>query len=164
MQDETMTGEAQAAEEAAIGFPCLQCGNQMAYSPAHGKLYCAYCKTEKEIDSKEIEAAEYLYFPEEDKFEAPVWENKAGRILTCPSCGADTVVGAAAMTATCPFCSSHYVTQAPKDETLIQPETMIPFRISEADAGNSFRAWASKRWLAPRAFKKEAKRREMQGI
>ena len=148
----------------AIGFPCLQCGNQMSFSPERGQLYCSYCKTEKEIPDKEIEAAEYMYFPEDEHFEAPVWENEPGQVLTCPSCGADTVLGAAAMTATCPFCSSHYVTEAPADKAVISPETMIPFRISEAAAGNSFTEWVKKQWLAPRKFKKEAKKPEMKGI
>ena len=164
MQDERNETAHPREVKAAIGFPCRQCGNQMAYAPALGKLFCAYCKSEDEIESREIEAAEYTYYPDEERFEAPAWENEPEQLLTCPSCGADTVLSAAAMTASCPFCSSHYVTSAPTDKELIQPETMIPFRISEAVAGERFAEWAKKRWLAPRAFKTEAKKKEMRGI
>lgn len=148
----------------AIGFPCLQCGSQMAYSPEHGKLYCTYCKTETEIGSEETEAAEYMYYPEDERFEAPTWENEPGQLLLCPSCGAETVMSAAAMTATCPFCSSHYVTGTPAEKSVISPETMIPFRVSEATAKDSFLTWAKKQWLAPGKFKKEAKRPDMKGL
>lgn len=148
----------------AVGFPCAQCGNQMSFSPAHGQLFCTYCKTEKEIPGAEVEAAEYVYFPDDEHFEAPMWENEPEQLLTCPSCGAETVLGAAAMTATCPFCSSHYVTEAPTGKAVISPETMIPFRISEEQAHSSFRTWVKKQWLAPRSFKKEAKTPEMKGI
>lgn len=163
-RDETQAGEETATVKGAIGFPCTQCGNQMTFDPARGKLYCDYCKSEKEIDSAETEAAEYLYFPKDEHFEAPQWENEPGQRLVCPSCGAETVMGAAAMTATCPFCSSHYVTAAPTGNTVISPETMIPFRISEASARQSFTDWVKKQWLAPRCFKKEAKRPEMRGV
>ncbi|MBQ8173822.1 MAG: hypothetical protein IJ009_00295 [Clostridia bacterium] len=154
--------EPRAAE--AHGFPCRRCGSQMAYSPAHGKLFCAYCQSEEEIKSEAKEAPEYLYFPEEDAYSAPVWEEYGQVVLTCPSCGADTVMGAAKVTATCPFCGSHYVTEAPKDEKVISPETMIPFRISEPQAHASFAAWVKKQWLAPRKFKKAALAPEMQGM
>lgn len=150
--------------QGAIGFPCLQCGSQMSFSPERGQLYCAYCKTEKEIAGEELEAAEYLFFPDDERFEAPTWENEPGQLLTCPSCGADTLMSAAAMTATCPFCSSHYVTEAPADKKIILPETMIPFRISAAAADRCFCDWVKKQWLAPHSFKKEAKRPEMKGI
>ena len=42
----------------AHGFPCHSCGSQMVYSPAHGKLYCAYCQSEEEIVSEAKEAPE----------------------------------------------------------------------------------------------------------
>lgn len=148
----------------AHGFPCKSCGSQMSYSPAHGKLYCSYCQSEEEIESERKEAPEYLYFPDEDSYKAPVWEEYGQVVLTCPSCGADTVMGMAKVTATCPFCGSHYVTEAPKDKKVISPETLIPFRISEPAAHTSFTAWVKKQWLAPRKFKKAALSPEMRGI
>lgn len=148
----------------AHGFPCHSCGAQMSFSPATGKLFCQYCQSEESIESVAHEAPEYLYFPDEDRYSAPAWEEYGQVVLTCPSCGADTVMSAARVTATCPFCSSHYVTEAPKDDTVISPETMIPFRIPEEQAHASFSAWVKKQWLAPRRFKKEALAPEMQGM
>lgn len=162
-EDMTNSGE-EVREAEALGFPCKSCGNQMVYSPAHGKLHCAYCDSAVEIESERTEAPEYLYFPDEDAYHAPAWDKRGKVMLICPSCGADTVMGAAAMTATCPFCGSHYVTEAQKDETLISPETMIPFRISEEAAKASFAQWAKKRWLAPKKFRAQAHKPEMQGM
>ena len=162
-EDMTNSGE-EVREAEALGFPCKSCGNQMVYSPAHGKLHCAYCDSTVEIGSDRTEAPEHLYFPDEDTYNAPAWDQRGEVMLICPSCGADTLMGAAAMTATCPFCSSHYVTEAQKDETLISPETMIPFRISEEAAKVSFAQWAKKRWLAPKKFRAQAHKPEMQGM
>ncbi len=148
----------------AIGFPCRSCGNQMAFSPESGTLFCRYCKTEVAIEGRVSEAPEYFYDPEEDYCNAPKWDAQPGQRLTCPSCGADTVMSAAAMTASCPFCSSHYVTKAPQDRHIITPETMIPFRVGEAIVRQSYALWTKRRWLAPRKFRREAKRPTIRGV
>lgn len=148
----------------AHGFPCRSCGSQMSYSPTHGGLFCAYCQSEEAIKSEAKEAPEYLYFPDEDSYSAPAWDEYGQVVLTCPSCGADTVMGMARVTATCPFCGSHYVTEAPSEKSIISPETMIPFRVDEAKAHASFAAWVKKQWLAPRKFKKTVLTPEMQGV
>ncbi len=164
MNEDMANHEKEAHVAGALGFPCKSCGHQMAYSPTHGKLHCAYCNSVTEIGSIETEAPEYLYYPDEDTYHAPAWETRGEVTLSCPSCGADTVMCAAAMTATCPFCGSHYVTEAQKDETLISPETMIPFRISEEAAKTSFGQWAKKRWLAPKAFHTQAHKPDVRGM
>jgi hypothetical protein len=153
-----------AAPASAIGFPCKSCGNQMAFSPTHGELYCRYCDSSVAVVSEVKEAPEYLYYPDEDSYNAPEWEGLGEQILSCPSCGADTVLGAGVVTATCPFCSSHYVTEAPKGVSLISPETLIPFRVDEEKATATFAAWAKKRWLAPRAFCRGKHRPQLQGM
>ena len=163
MSEEARTeSNAEAAE--TVGFPCRSCGSQMAFSPARGKLYCSYCESEQEIDSPAIEAPEYFYYPQDDRYEAPNWEEMGSKTLTCPSCGADTVMGAAAMTATCPFCGSHYVAEAQPMPGIILPETMMPFRISREAAVERFGVWAKKRWLAPRKFRKSRHTLEPNGI
>lgn len=147
-----------------VGFPCHSCGSQMAYSPARGKLYCEYCESVAEIDSPAVEAPEYVYYPLDDRYEAPNWDAMDSKTLTCPSCGADTVIGAGVMTATCPFCGSHYVSEAVPTPGVILPETMMPFRISREVATERFGKWVKKRWLAPRAFIKGQHKAELCGI
>ncbi len=148
----------------AIGFPCRGCGSQMAYSPKSGKLSCVYCGSEQEIDAPLREAPEYLYFPDDDRYDAPIWENEEDRLITCASCGADTLISPATVTATCPFCGSHYVTEPRPSDRLILPETMMPFRIPEEEAVKAFSDWVKKRYLAPRAFRRGIHRPEPQGV
>lgn len=162
MSEETVSTTAEVG--ATVGFPCRSCGSQMAYSPAHGKLYCEYCESVTDIDSPEIEAPEYVYYPLDDRYDAPNWDEMSSKTLTCPSCGADTVIGAGVMTATCPFCGSHYVSEATPTPGVILPETMMPFRISREAANERFNNWVKKRWLAPRAFIKGRHKTELSGI
>lgn len=150
----------------AIGFPCASCGHQMAYSPTSGKLFCEYCRTELAIESEEREAPEYRYFPNEDRYDAPRWEEMGTRTLSCPSCGADTVMSAGTVTASCPYCGSHYVTELEEKEQKdsILPESLVPFRVSKQTANEAFASWAKGRWLAPRAFRSARHKSEMQGM
>ncbi len=164
MTDDTAQKTPPAPPEEAQGFPCARCGSQMRYVPEHGGLYCAYCGTVQQIDSREVVAPEYLYFPEEDRYDAPRWEEKERRTLFCPSCGAETVLGAATVTATCPFCGANYVTQPPQEEDIIQPETLIPFRVGEGQALAQWRTWVKKRHFAPGDFRKGRHVAEMKGL
>ena len=153
-------------EAKALGFPCKSCGHQMAYSPAHGKLFCTYCQSELAIDSECREAPEYRYYPAEDRYNAPDWNLMGTRTLTCPSCGADTVMSAETVTATCPYCGSNYVTELAGEEAQksIRPESLVPFRVSKEKADEQFAAWAKGRLLAPRAFRRDRHKSELRGI
>lgn len=149
----------------AIGFPCTQCGAQTAYDPASSTLLCPYCHTKHSIPSNEVEAPEYIFYPEDETFTAPVWSEKGNRRIVCSSCGADITVSAAAVTATCPFCSGHYVTELDDDDKIIKPETMVPFKISRDAACASYTRWAKKRFFAPSAFRRAAaKAPSMNGV
>ena len=142
----------------AIGFPCPQCGAQSVYDPKLDALFCSYCQTTQKIESKVIEAPEYLFFPDEDRFDAPAWEDVGNRHMVCSSCGADISVSAATVTTSCPFCGGTYVTESEADESLIRPETMIPFRISEDEAKSLYSRWAKKKMFAPSAYRRASQK------
>ncbi len=166
MQEINKNGTAADRVSHSIGFPCESCGHQMSYAPSSEGLFlfCSYCRTQKPIESEKKDAPEYLYFPDRDEYEAPRWEEMGRRVLTCPSCGADTLLSPAAVTASCPFCSANYVTEPHEDDNVILPETMMPFRISHEVAQTNFSAWVKKRWLAPQKFRNGKFRPDMKGI
>lgn len=148
------------------GFPCKHCGSQMIYDPGKGTLVCSYCKGEEAIASPTVEAQEYSFYPNENRYEAPHWETRGTQRLVCPSCGAETLMNMAAMTAKCPFCGAHYVAglDEKEREEIISPETMMPFRVPEADARQSFRTWVKKKKMAPRAFRRSDLQSELTGV
>lgn len=161
----TSSKEEKAAETAeVVGFPCRSCGNQMRFAPEIGRLYCTYCKKSEPLPEETVLAAEYEYFPETDKFTAPEGQEKRLKSLSCPYCGADTLIPVQAVTADCPFCGSHFVTVPETDESIITPETMTPFTVSENAARDAFLRWAKKRVFSPFGFHKETKTAPMSGI
>ncbi len=153
-----------ATLKSSTGFPCRNCGNQMAYSPEHGMLFCAYCKSTAEITAAEIVAPEHTYSPDSDTADAPDWEADGQISLLCPACGAETLSGAGVMTVTCPFCGSHYVNEPRTGAPLLRPETMIPFRKSQGQAASLFAKWVKRRLFAPRAFRRSKHKTAMNGV
>ncbi len=161
------TSDAPPAADAKMlvtGFPCANCGHHMTYSPTLGKLYCSYCKGEKQVRSKRLESPEYLYDPETDKWETPNWAEAGNRVLACPSCGAETLRPAKAMTVECPFCGSDYVNELPATDAVIPPETMLPFTVSEEEAHEAFKRYTKKRFFAPFGFRKRIASIKTNGI
>ena len=154
----------EAGRAASHAFPCKSCGSLLAYSPKDGDLICRYCGGHEPIKSREIEAPEYLFDPEAGTAEAPRWEEEGELVLVCPACGAETVSLATAMTVTCPFCGSHYVTDPRPSQPILRPETMVPHKLSREEADTLFLKWARKRYFAPRAFRRATHKTEMAGV
>ena len=138
----------------AVSFGCLNCGNQLSYDPDSGKLFCRYCKSYEEFETIITEAPEYIYYPDTDNYAAPDWESAGMVPFSCPSCGAELLVSPSAITTDCPYCKGSYVTKLEEDVPYIKPETLIPFRVSEDKAEELYRAWAKRRFWAPRKFKR----------
>ena len=158
-----MTDEKQAV--AANTFPCPGCAGQMAFDPEEQCLLCGYCGNRVAIDAPVIEAPEYLYNPATDAVTAPDWEALGTRPVRCRGCGAQNMLGAEELTATCPFCGSHYVVDFDAETQGILPETLMPFHISRSQAAEAFRTWVKKRFWAPGDFKKTVRRADkMKGI
>lgn len=149
----TVAGESRRLSQ-TTGFPCSRCGGQMYFSPKEQALYCPYCQSTAKILSEKVEAQEYIYDPDTDHFKAPDWNAAGNRTLVCPSCGAETLVPAAMMTADCPFCGSHYVADLENRDPVIPPETMIPFRLTVDDVKEAFSRYTKKCIMAPFGFRK----------
>lgn len=146
------------------GFPCGSCGGRMVFSPELCALSCPHCGGTEPIEAPEVEAPEYPYDPESKTAAVPDWGEGDELLHTCSACGAETVTVAAAMTVTCPFCGSHYVTEPRAACELLRPETMLPHRLSQGEANALYHKWARRRTLAPRAFRRAAAEPEMQGV
>ncbi len=138
---------------AANKFVCTGCGGQMRFDPDSQGLVCEQCGREEAIASPVIEAPEYLYIPTDDTYTAPDWEAEGSRTIRCKGCGAECVLTAASMTTDCPFCGSRYVLDEDAITVGILPESLMPFQISRDKADGIFRAWAKKRFWAPKKYK-----------
>jgi len=142
-------------------FPCPSCGGQMAYDPEAGTLHCTYCEKTLDIDRDSTEILEYDL--QEGLNQADQDWGRDTQVVTCRSCGAQTVLDPHSVSQNCSFCGSAHVVCV--DEMAgIKPESLIPFKIPRSKAESFFTRWLGRKWLAPRSLKKEYRPEKIQGV
>jgi predicted RNA-binding Zn-ribbon protein involved in translation (DUF1610 family) len=138
-------------------FPCSACGAGLAFDPAAQSLKCLYCGHEEKIPHSASEIFENSY-------EAYLQQSRAGLKITagagletkCQACGAVIMMDAKTVTQDCPFCGAHLESQPQTAEPFIEPSAVLPFKIDQNAARQTFTQWVGSRWFAPKDFNKIA--------
>jgi hypothetical protein len=84
--------------------------------------------------------------------------------VRCKECGATVQFDQNATTTACPFCGSSYVAPQEVSAKSIRPESLVPFRVDRAAAGQSFSKWIGGLWFRPSDLKKRAKVQNIDGV
>lgn len=144
---------------------CPQCGGTMDYDPATGGLFCPFCEYKEEIPKETAAGDDKVH--ELDFESAQFTENcdwgVAKKTVTCKSCGAVSVYDALEVASECPYCGSNQVMEA-SDVNTLAPNGVIPFTVTDKEAGNKFTTWLKKKWFAPKEAKESAKADAFKGI
>lgn len=155
-----------AETEALQKFLCPSCGGEAVWNPAKQKLVCPFCGTESPaqigqggaIVEHDLVAA--LRGVPDD---ARGWHADK-REVRCQSCNGISVLDPARQAQTCPFCGSAQLVPYTEAKPAFRPESVLPFRVSEAQARDGIRAWYGKLWLAPGALKRRALTDTVKGV
>ena len=163
---------------------CPSCGAALEFNAAVGKLKCPYCETEVDIPDaskpEEEGAPKKIVGVGQVQKEGAADENEldlknlektgnrdwgtATKIFNCKYCGAEIVMDVNSLSTTCPYCGSNHVTEATDDKGTLSPGGVVPFKITQEQAGELFRKWIGGKLFAPNAAKKSAKAESFQGI
>ena len=84
------------------------------------------------------------------------------RTHQCKGCGAITLLSGHA--SSCPFCDSPLVVPVEEDRETIVPESVLPFKIEQREAGQKFKEWVTSRWFAPNDLAARAQRASIDGV
>lgn len=149
-------GEAHTRELTQARFPCAQCGAILHYAIGTENLECNYCGYANEIQDsteaiRELDLHRALRELQNSRKVAP-----QTRILNCPNCAAEFSLDAHIHAGECPFCATTVITST-GDEKLIKPKGLLPFKITEDEARESYKKWLSGLWFAPNELKKYAR-------
>ncbi len=137
-------------------FPCTNCGANLTYKPGTTHLKCEFCQTENEIPKIEgnVEEQDFTSMLDQESNTAP---KLTVSTVNCHNCGATTTVDAHLQTADCPYCASPLVLAEKKEENLIRPGGILPFKIKREETLKIFQNWVKKLWFAPSQLKKSVK-------
>jgi ribosomal protein S27E len=152
-------------------FPCPQCGADMRFAPAEGKLICDHCGHDEPIAHAtagpwggEAPALVELDYDAAIAAKLPSQEMEETRVSQCPSCGAQVTFEPNIHSAECPFCATPVVTDTGTHRH-IKPKGVIPFKLTEKQAHDAMNGWLGRLWFAPNGLKDYAKKgRRMDGI
>ena len=85
------------------------------------------------------------------------------KVVACKRCGAHTTFDAHVAASSCAFCGTAAVVEAPPAANVARPEGLLPFRISQESALQSFRKWLHGLWLRPNDLKRTARMNSIHG-
>ena len=142
-------------------FFCPGCGGNMVFDIKNQILKCPHCETELPIDSTGS-VQEYSFDEICDSDLSDNWTDEVFSI-ECRSCGAEVITSQQETTTSCLYCGSSHILQK-KQTSGIQPEGVIPFKITKQDADKKFGEWVKKQWLAPNDFKQLYQKSELKGV
>jgi len=152
--------------DARAKFACPACGGEAVWNPAKQKLICPFCGTESPL-----KLAADGQIVEHDLVAAlrGITDDQRGwglqkRMVRCQSCNAISVLDPARQAQNCDFCGSAQLVPYEETKAAFTPESVLPFRVSEAQARDGIRAWYGKLWFAPNALKKRALTDTVRGI
>jgi DNA-directed RNA polymerase subunit RPC12/RpoP len=153
--DGVLPAEAGNAGATDRRFPCQRCGAKLVFAPGTRVLRCEHCGSDNlipqsEDDIRELDFRTHLsaLARQADVAETPV--------VKCTACAAEIERPPQATAFACPFCGTDIVATA-TSKRAIKPKSLLPFRVTRAEAWASFRKWLKSLWFAPGALKRFAR-------
>ncbi len=144
-----------------IQYKCPECGSNMLFDAASGKLKCESCDTKFEIENASFEGE--IQTVEECKEEATYMDPGEVREYHCQNCGAVILCNPNTTATKCSFCDSPVVLQDRLDGVLA-PQLVLPFEINKETALTSFKEWCKKAVYSPLSFRQQLRIKELEGI
>lgn len=165
--DSSLPDGAGAPSVAALAkHPCAACGAQAEWNPSKQLLVCTFCGTATPLSLDadggvvELDLVKAL---RELPDEARGWLEER-RSVQCQSCRAVSVFDPARVGQHCDFCGSPKLVAYDEIKAPIRPQSLLPFKVAEADVRERIRRWYSSKWLAPNSLRRRAMVDRIRGI
>lgn len=134
----------------------------LEFDPGTSSLKCVYCGALNEIavdPAGQVQELDLVSHLQQLQSNADVTE---ALLFRCTGCGAEQTLRQGVTAGDCAFCGKAIVAQA-QSRRLIKPQSLLPFKITQQQAADSFRQWIQSRWFAPNALKRRAEKQRING-
>jgi len=137
-------------------FSCKQCGASLVFAPETGSQKCEYCGFENKINSTPTILKENNF----QKALQNINSHKSKKLLTnieakCPKCGGKFELKSYQRSTKCPYCATPVITNIDIFYDL-HPQGLLPFKITNKEAKESFERWLGSLWFAPNDLKRKS--------
>jgi uncharacterized CHY-type Zn-finger protein len=143
---------------------CNQCGAKLTFKPGTNSLNCEFCGAINQIETKQavIEEIDYLSFIA-NKYQSS--NTIEVHTIKCETCGAQTTFQENVVAELCDFCASPLSAKRGETSKIIEPESLLTFKVTDKEGQDLFKKWLRKIWFAPNDLKKYAYQKEkLKGI
>lgn len=148
-----------AEAEALKKFHCPACGGDAHWNAERQALICAYCGTAApaNVDEATGEILEHDLVSALREFGQDRRGWKAEKTsVKCQSCQAISVFDPGRVAQRCEFCGAAALVDYEEIQAPINPESLLPFKVTESDVRESIHRWYKTRWFAPNRLKNRA--------
>jgi len=145
-------------------FSCKQCGASLVFNSNVNALKCDYCGFVNKIEVEDKPIVEHNFKEALIK----ISQEKSSKVLKnfkakCPNCNGEFEIKSYQRTTSCPYCHTPVLTNLDIFYDL-HPESILPFKIDQKEAKNSFKSWIGSLWFAPNDLEKYLEAKDFDGI
>ena len=172
-------GHGQKGSEMAKKYSCKNCGAELYFDPARGKLHCEYC-------GSEYDPSEYSFTPEEAESEdqtiaqsvdengntdastdAPATDESVSTddlvVYKCPNCGAEVITSKKTVATTCVYCN-RAITLVGNVQGVFRPDYVLPFTKDRKEVEKVYRSLCKQSILTPSRLSSESTIKKIKGM
>lgn len=132
---------------------CVSCGASLKFKPGTEHLACDYCGAQNEIPHTPREIVELDFDEYIAKFETAA-PHTGVKTLQCKNCSASTTLPPNVTSMSCAYCATPLILEQSKEEYIITPHGVLPFKLDRNAASLKFGSWLKGLWFAPNKLKK----------
>lgn len=150
--------------------PCPECGANLEWNAKAQALKCPYCGTvvpwsEETREELGREVAEHdLEQALRDPSANRGWGSGERYEVQCQNCRAISVFANRNVAQRCDFCGSPAIVAHEEQQNVITPQSILPFKIANAQVRDRIRQWYGSRWFAPNKLKTAALTDTLHGV
>ena len=139
---------------------CNNCGGALVFDPNSGELKCTHCNSIVNIEETSVLNEKVVL---DLVNEQPVERKKAEYTqFACSVCGRKHIATVDTEIDNCPSCGSANLQKTINVD--VEPDGIIPFKLNQDKALESFVSWVKKRKFAPNNLKRMAKTKQLKGV
>lgn len=128
---------------------CTGCGNKLIFNPKTQRMYCEYCRSERDV------------IPDKKKESEEI--QKELDVYTCPNCGAQIICDSTSTSTFCVYCKNTAILKD-KLKGKFKPQAIIPFKTTKDEAVEAFINLRQGKKLIPDEFLHESNIEEIRGV
>ncbi|RYE88692.1 MAG: hypothetical protein EOO75_13015 [Myxococcales bacterium] len=127
---------------------CAPCGSHLLYDPDARSLRCRHCAALAPMPPGGAPGPRELRL-HDGLGRAPRGLGVSATAVECSACGATVTLAAEERATRCTYCACPTVVSKALDPQMLQPESLLPFGVSQARATGGFEAWLRGLWFRP---------------